>query len=538
MMLLSACRAGEQHDDDEEEITDTTNRVQLTIHLNDAEGEPISPAGLYLYDASSVTERSPLQTATESEPGTIRIEAERGKPLRIRVHTAWHRPLTLFIPPYHSDHFSVTVTPEPLYAAENPQPKVIGTFNQYDPFSAVLMELNSDGLWEAEITAESDTIRYLVDDFTHAFQIHGTDGEIRTSDHHVSNQQGLESKLMRDNSGPFHITLDPNAFQDRGTGHTLSFGEEVPVRAAGVAAIYAEMRRQLNSEENRFEAYSARLDSIAQQYDHDDVELAAEIARVPFISQLGLDEDWAEALLNRTAPGSDLWLLHREAIGELFSHSTRSEPVSQNIWDIYRQHPEDAIRGEALFNLLKFHYDRGEDEEWYQAHFDLVRLFPDHPRINESYGRGYAPESVVFLGEVFPDLGFERADGKGDIFPAQVDAELKLIWFWTFSDPDLDQHMRQLLEITEAFNPDEITVIPVALDEDRDRVLRFAEWLGAGWPFADESFASPVVQVSGITETPHILLLNRENRVIRSDPSIFEEEDIKERIERYFRTGE
>jgi len=37
---------------------------------------------------------------------------------------------------------------------------------------------------------------------------------------------------------------------------------------------------------------------------------------------------------------------------------------------------------------LNFHYDRGEDEEWHEAHYELVRIFPESIRINYSYKKG------------------------------------------------------------------------------------------------------------------------------------------------------
>jgi len=378
------------------------SEFSFSFSVVDADGEPVSPAGIYIFDAEEGLRRTP--SATYDDSGTCVIEgyAEKGRPFIFRINSKGHLPLYLFIQSTFEDAISAEVRPAAILPMETITPKVIGNFNHYDRFSAVEMELQNYGSWTASLESETDTLRYLISGVFPGLAVHGTKGKKEASHFHTHQEQGIESVITRDNSGPFTITFNPSEFANRDTGYSVSFNEYTPARTAAVAKAYAAMTEQERKLEmirkartdpdgSHFEPFISRLQTIAEMYDHDNAEIAARIAKARFIDLLNPGEDWADSLLNDVQPGSDLWLMHESVIGDLFYNSTRMESVSQNLWDIYRQNRSETIQGEALYNLLSFHYERGEDEEWYQAHFDLVQNYPWPPAHQRLIQQGVCP---------------------------------------------------------------------------------------------------------------------------------------------------
>lgn len=513
--------------------------VQLSVELpGDAE---VRASGGYLYDAETGKDRPPIRTFQSGSENKITGNFAKGKPVILRVHAAGYAPVYLFIPSYFEDELSVSVRPEALPLYDDPKPAVIGNFNRFDEFRAVEMEREGEQ-WTARIETDLDTLRYLITGVSSLAIPDLSADRVIAADDHTRRQAGTESVAIRDHDEPFHISFDPSSWPSEPEEATVRFDENTPVRTAGIATVYMEMHRQTEHirrlseqgadiSEEQFKPFAQRLDSLVTRFDSDEVRQAADIALSRFADIMQPDEDWADAVLDDIAPGSDLWLMHQSAVGDLFSYSTRMEDVSQSLWDIYRQNPSAVIQAEALYNLLKFHYERGEDEEWYQAHFDLVREYPGHPRIGYSYQRGYAPESVVHIGRYFPGLEYRTADGSGPVRPAEIDGELVMIWFWDMNQPAGTQLMKDLAAVQDRFESEGLRIVTVALGDDSERVDRFHQHHGLNWTAAVEPLSASSVQVLGITSAPHLILLDRSNRVLFRLDEYLDHDDLKELAE-------
>ena len=205
-------------------------------------------------------------------------------------------------------------------------------------------------------------------------------------------------------------------------------------------------------------------------------------------------------------------------------------PCKHINWNLNR-----SSAGESIRSLLNFHYNRGEDEEWYEAHFELVRSYPQSKRINYFYREGFAPESVVHIGRYFPDLAYGPLEPEADsLRPADISSSLSILYFWSSDDPDFKEQFDILEKLKERFSDRGIEIIPVALDEDRNRVKRFHQHRHHSWKAGFENITNPQIQVLGITNTPHTIFLDGNNRVLYHGESILRDERLPDFVEDFY----
>lgn len=533
-VLLFSCRADESEKGETPAAEENKFQFTLTVESDHEKGSSL--AALFLFDAEKGRSSEPLAYFA-GENGTISGEAFTDRPHIFRIVSSWHKPFYFFLPSYSDDTFTAVIRPEPIRIKQNPAPAVTGSFNHFDRFSAVQMKKREDGIWEKEIEFESDTLIYRITGAHSQLEIHGTDGDLQIAERHSGLDSGVESKLVRSNSEPFIVRFEPGRFAADQSAPGISFGDDVPLYDRAVAAIYSETIRQLNQTEQvieqggkpvaeDFELFLDRIQQLAETHNHPDAPLVADLAAAVFAEFLEPEPEWADRVLGAVPPASDLWLLYYPVITELFAVSGQSERVSQYIWDIYRQNRFDAVQGEALFNLLKFHYDRNEDEEWYQAHFDLVREYPAHMRINHSYQRGYAPQSVVFVGEYFPGIPFRSAANPEEQFrPTAKEADLHFLFFWEPDRPESMAQFENLVALEDYFSEYRTEITTISLSDDSAKVNRIHKHYGTDWNAAIESFSSPTVQVSGITEAPHLIVLDSDHRIIVNSGKFLDNRD-------------
>jgi hypothetical protein len=546
LILAASCR---EADSTAEEVPQKDDaRLLFEVKVQNHAGETITPAGLYIFEPERGRESVPVSAFSDNH-GIITADLEPGTPALVRIHAAFHRPVYLFLPSIVEEQITATIRPEPVFLMEGETPKILGNFNHYDDFSAVEMSLETNGTWTGSIESDLDSLTYLIDGMSLPERIHGTSGVLQASPVHTAADPGIESLLHNDGSNRFEIQFEPDEFITEHHPPDIRFGDETPVMAAGIAKTYAAMIHQIDSvqvlqkqdetvTESHFNDYLAGLEQIASDYDHPNVELATHLAKANFSDYLQPDEDWVDQIMDDIPANSELWLMHYPVLSELYYHSTRMEDVSRNLWDIYRQHGHESVRGEALFNLLKFHYDRGEDEEWYQAHYDLVRLYPGHMRINYSYNRGFAPEAVVHAGEYFPALEFEPLfDDESTLNPAQNNAPVTILYFWSVEDAASREHIPLLQKLHHRYGEMGLVIHTIAVDKNRDRVKRYHRQNHLPWKGGLEPISSSVIQVLGITKVPHTIILNNENRILVFEERFLGDKNVIESIGIYLQNN-
>jgi thiol-disulfide isomerase/thioredoxin len=542
LLLMLGCKS--QNDGSTETDGQRPNQmVDLVFTIQDRAGSPLSPSILNVYPAETGITGEPLATFQSDHDEILHGWIEKGMPVVIEIIPAWHESLSMFIPSTSTDQIKIEVIPSPLIRKENLSPAIIGEFNLFDPFSKVDMELQDDGTWTGIIEYDQPTLKYQVSGFASNHYTHGSQGDLKAD----TVRSEIVSVITNEQSNEFLISFEPEKYDFGNRRAEIRFNEDVPLVIRGISKLSAIMYEQSKLIENirndqqltgeLFREYLSELEHIKNEFDHRDVEFAYRIAKARFNDFFQKDSRWIDQLLNDMDSNSELWLIHPQLVHKLFTNSSRMEPVSRNIWNIYQRQASEAIQTEALYSLLNFHYDRGEDEEWHEAHYELVRSFPESIRINYSYKKGFAPESVVHIDMYFPDLSYTPLySDTGPIIPSSMNNSLTILYFWSFNDSNLDKQFEILEELYQSYNEVGLQIISISLDRDsnRDQLKRYHQYRNHNWITGFESITNPQIQVLGITDTPHTIFLENTNRVIYHGTSILEDEQLHDYVEDYY----
>jgi hypothetical protein len=540
-LLFASCSGDSPASEEELAAEPNDGQAEFTFSFTDQTGHPIHPVLVTLYPAEAGTGGEPLARFQNGRNGKVTGTFEKNRPVKMAIEPAWHQPMELFIPSYTMDQLQAEITPGAAIMKQEIRPALVGDFNDFDPFRAVDMEKGVDGSWTASVETQLRNFAYKIVGFSINRTMHGSEGLPEIG----NDKSKIISVAANKGENIMEFKFNPDTFPDSPQRAEIRFDDAVPVFTRGTASLYAAMAEQITFTERyqqndealaeSFTEYLEHIETIRDKHDHRDVELAHRIAQARFLDIMPQDDRWVDRLLNDLESSSELWLFHPEIVYELFTHSSRMEAVSQDLWNIYRQHRYGAIQSEALFSLLHFHYDRGEDEEWYEAHFELVRSYPESKRINHSYREGFAPEAVVHIGRYFPDLAYAPLDESAEsIRPADISSSLTIIYFWSPDDTGNREQFEILSKLYRQYSEDGLKVIPIALNGNPGRIRRFHDHFNHPWRGAFENLTSPQVQVLGITQTPHTIFLDESNRVLFHGESILDEQ-LPKYVEQFYR---
>lgn len=242
IFLAAACTAEEAESPDID--TESPSQFTLQLTVTDQQGNTLQPVSLFLLDPENGRNSRPVKTAV-SHNGTITAQAEKNRPYLVRVNSAWHLPVYFFLQSYSDDSFTAEIRPQPVHLRTESTPAIIGNFNHYDRFSAIEMEQTDENNWQAEISFDADTLFYRVAGVHPLYSLHGTDGTLVADKNHGAGETGIESKLVRQDTGSaFTISFDPEEFKSEPVKPSIIFGDDVPVADRGVASVYALSIRQ------------------------------------------------------------------------------------------------------------------------------------------------------------------------------------------------------------------------------------------------------------------------------------------------------
>jgi len=143
---------------------------------------------------------------------------------------------------------------------------------------------------------------------------------------------------------------------------------------------------------------------------------------------------------------------------------------------------------------------------------------------------------VVFVGRYFPDLSFRSADRTTENTPAEYEANLSILFFWSPDDEQSLDQITRLKSLHNRFAGRGLTVTAIALYPDAERIERFHSHHNLPWKTAAETLRSPAVQVIGITSVPHTIVLDSANRVLVNNDAFLNDDRIEEMVEEYFQS--
>jgi thiol-disulfide isomerase/thioredoxin len=273
------------------------------------------------------------------------------------------------------------------------------------------------------------------------------------------------------------------------------------------------------------------LDQIQDRYSHPDVQFASDIAKLRLLDSDNFTAAEIDSFLNRISSDSPLWLMHYTALSSAIDISNVENQVSL-LSAMASKSPYPELQGEALYNLVKYHHENGNEKKLHNAFFELTSNHPDHFRTGYAY-RNFAPEPPITEGQPLPYNEFKNLDGNGSLNFEEIDESYLLIDFWaTWCGPCI-QAMPKLQKLNTEFKDEDFAILSISVDEKPESVLSFQEKWEMPWYNAHEPQEGDKIRKMGIMGVPHYILLGPDRKVLSHDQFLLRSDKISEVVSRY-----
>lgn len=422
---------------------DNSPTVNATVIGQD--GRTLPHFSLQLIDAADTWTGKPYKAQENKGENTINLALPKSKPVVLKFTAPGYQPLYTFISPIKKD-VEISAQLGAPTKVPNPQPKVVEAFNDFDPRSGKLMSKDDDGIWKAEIESDNDTLLYAISDYLMGKNITATSGEITFQEGDQDIEASFVNTLIKSSDDSlFHIQFDPLTYQEifNSAKPKLQFLNDVPKSMAGVAEVYTLMieeywnmvisrglaqMRGINPPDYNYTGFLDKINKIEDEYIDSSVSKAIDIAKFRLLESESISVSKAKSFLQELSPDSPLWLMHFPVLTRAVNRVGLENSIDV-LTKIINETPYEALRGEALYNRLRYYYEKDNEEEWHSDFTQLVSNHPEHFRTAYAYDR-YAPEQPIKKGEPLIYNSFNGLKEGKTVALSEIKESYLLIDFW------------------------------------------------------------------------------------------------------------
>ncbi|MDG4944867.1 TlpA family protein disulfide reductase [Weeksellaceae bacterium KMM 9713] len=200
------------------------------------------------------------------------------------------------------------------------------------------------------------------------------------------------------------------------------------------------------------------------------------------------------------------------SIGDARTKQDAAKNIEYALDDLLELVQTDTSRGQAILtNIIPMLEGNGFNEmsQKYlsQAESLTCEITPDLQAIIDGKGN-------IEVGKVAPNIVFDKKIKKAKSL-YDVKANQKLVVFWASWCPHCINELPHLKEFYKDFQKKGGEIVAIALDMDRvpyERAIEGTEWIN----YSDlMKWQSPYVKSYGITGTPTMILLDKDNKVVK-----------------------
>ena len=518
----------------------------ISVIITDNEGKTLPFYGLQLINVNDGWLGTPYKSILGGQDSLVSLFHQTDEPVILRfVAPGYHPKFTFLMPGFDKIDFEVS-----LKSAAKPvdsSPVAIGNFNNFNSRSGVEMKQDSNGIWKASIETDLDTLRYFVR-FNYMVTAPGTNGRIVLNDDSRGISEAFLSEVVRiKEESAVDIQFDAAQYNFGVEETVFNIASDNPANITGVARAYtlmideymnqvfSEISHQLRGKqglyEHDYDSFLNELELLAESFNHPDVSVAADLARFWFRPEIELSKDEAISLLDNIEADSPLWIINFEALTDALDLAGLKD-YKDLLKSIAEISEFKTLRGEALYNLIRYHYQEENKEEWRSTFFEFVSNYPDHFRTGYAY-QNYAPEQPIAEGKALPHNEFNLLDEDGTMNLHDIEESYLLIDFWaTWCGPCIAA-MPKLHELHENYKDSDFAIVSISVDEVPERVHSFRNKWEMPWYNGHQKQSSQVIKELGIIGIPHYILLGPDRTVISNDQTKLRGKDFSKIIDNY-----
>lgn len=494
---------------------DRTNIENIHVLVVDNSGDPLPLYAVQVLDVNQGWLSIPTAWAEGTGFEMARLYLPDDTAAILKFTAPGYLPAyTFLIDEFASSGFEVKLKPMPI--ADNPKPVVIGDFNDFDMRSGVEMQKPENGYWTADIDSDSDTLNYLITGYS-LYALPGSDGNYILNNEAPTFDRNYFSRITNGDGKSYRIEFDPVKFDFTKLEADIIISHESDDHISGIAKTYTRMideyydylasniRHQNRGNGDRYEhdfsAYLADLDSLVHHFNHKKVEAASILAKLRFNWGVDISDEEIKRLFQFLEPTSPVWMIDFTALTDAVN-IIGFTAIIEDIRSIASGSPFESMRAEALYNLVRYYHDIGNEEEWHKNFFELVSSHPDYFRTAFAY-QNHAPEQPIAEGKPLPFNEYNSLDDKDIIRLDEFEEPLLLIDFWaTWCGPCIAA-MPKLHDLYDTYSEQGFGILSISLDQNPRHVQSFRKDWEMPWYHGFEGYSSSRIMEMGVIGVPY-----------------------------------
>lgn len=336
---------------------------------------------------------------------------------------------------------------------------------------------------------------------------------------------------------PARIVFDPQKLHVVDAEPRVQFRDPdcLPARYADFAELmrvarehYLEQRRAMQEEG----ASSDELKAFAEEYDwakidgalgnwlneSNDPDLRGTLLLTYVGQSVRTDSLYARMALAEVEPGSPKWGMSSLLLPSAIDATGRPEVYEEFLYEALRENPSEAVKTDALFQLLWTAHEDHNEKEARILYVWLVSEYPDAWQ-TEFARSEFDPSRAVREGQPVPEFEIASLEDSTVVYSsASLVGQVYLIDFWSTWCAPCIAEMPYLHAAYAKYKEDGFTILSLSFDEKPEDVIEYRAkgewtmpWLHA---FVEGGFGNELAKRFQVYGIPKPVLIGREGTIL------------------------
>lgn len=508
------------------------------------EGNPVSPSHVHLKEYGS---KDIITTVEASEDGSYEIAVEKRGFYELEFTAPFCTAHSIPFLNYTGREVAVDVSLAGLDYRDNiGNVVIIGSFNDFDWNSGLVMENYNNGTYTITIETDEPELEYQLLSIVRGRSISGTDYEKLRYD-----GDGDYISIVSTKDGKAEITFDTTLlvydetpaevmYQDKNSIDARFYEYHSAYQMEHEKAYEIYQKQHFAGEEYYYDwsGYIQKLETVLNTEEEAPIVFPLSVLYVSLAVQRGAEIDTAKAvaLAEKIPLSSCVWLYQPGSVF-IFSHFLGENKREEFLDTFLEATSYTSLKAYIYFSRYMNAKNIGNKEETEIYKNLIFEEAPESKYADFLKSNSDSDEKLLSTGDRLPDFSFVSLDDSSVVFTKEsMLGKIYLIDFWaTWCSPCV-RELEEITKVYEKYHPEGLEIISVSFDLEIGKLLKFRdERYAMPWKhnFAQEDERNGLSKIFAIAGIPRPILVGKDGIILELGEEL-RGENLEKTIAKYF----